>query len=172
MNLAKGEIIQAVRDTFEAKNTLTMQKVNNELNRFNKRKNKARQIFDKIKKKEPHLTSLSQINSTCLCADDLKGLIIVLKRKGDGAMPKGINKLKERWERVKFKIELTNEQHLIDQGYDADIIKSALIVYKKDYLHAAATSSVSLQTETDTVNALLSLASVPTPKPNLDLIEL
>ena len=52
VSLAKEEIIQAVRYMFKAKNALIIENVKKDISRYNKRKDKARQIFVRFLRKK------------------------------------------------------------------------------------------------------------------------
>ena len=118
VNLSKPEILQTVKEAFITKNRDIMKKIENELQRYNKRKAKARKVLEKVKKTHPQIALLSQIQSSYVTTDELKGLIMLLKRKNDGAMPKSVMEIKQKWEKVRFNQELTNNKHLMEQSND------------------------------------------------------
>ena len=53
---------------------------------------------------------------------------MVKKRKQDKALPKKNDELKLRWRQVKFISELSNEEHLLEQGYECDEVAYVLTV--------------------------------------------
>ena len=128
VNLSKPEILQTVKEAFITKKRDMMQKIKNELQRFNKRKAKARKVMDKVQKTHPQVTLLCEIESSYVTTDDLKALIMLLKKKNDGAMPKSVIEIKQKWEKVRFNPELTNQQHLLEQGFDEERVSSVLLL--------------------------------------------
>ena len=56
VNLVKGGLIDIVRENHKTKNNEVLQKIENELQRFNKRRAKAIKCFNKIKTKHTFIT--------------------------------------------------------------------------------------------------------------------
>ena len=74
--------------------------------------------------------------------DDLKGLIMVLKRKSDSGMPKSVVDLKERWEKVRYRSELTYREHLTEQEYDENKVASVLLLHDPEAQPSTSTDCV------------------------------
>ena len=142
VNLSKSEIVDSVKEAFKSKNAEIMGKIVNELDRFHKRKMKATKIFLKVKKSHPQISCYSSINSSYLTMDDLKGLIMVLKRKSDSGMPKSVVDLKERWEKVRYRSELTYREHLTEQEYDENKVASVLLLHDPEAQPSTSTDCV------------------------------
>ena len=75
VNLSKPEILQTVKEAFITKNRDVMKKIENELQRYIERQAKGRKVLEKVQKTHPQITLLSQIQSSYVTTDDLKGLI-------------------------------------------------------------------------------------------------
>ena len=134
VNLSKQEVLDAVRKKYEKRNKELLDKIMKELERFCKRKEKARKCFTKFKKKNASLISPKDIPETDMNAEDLKFFIMVLKRKKDKALPKKIQDLRMRWRDVKHLAELQDEEHLLDNDFQKEHIISTLIRHP-NYLH-------------------------------------
>ena len=131
VNLSKPEILATVKEAFITKNRDMMQKIENELQRYNKRKAKAMKVLEKVKQTHPQVTLLSEIECNYVTTDDLKALVMLLKKKNDGAMPKSVVEIKQKWQKVRYNLELTNKQHLLEQGYEEERVSSVLLLHKE-----------------------------------------
>ena len=126
VNLVKGGLIDIVRENHKTKNNEVLQKIENELQRFNKRRAKAIKCFNKIKTKHTFITCPEEIPDDDMTADDLKTFIMARKRKTDKAMPKAMSELKIRWKEVKVLSEMNAIEHLLHQGYPREMIDIVL----------------------------------------------
>ena len=97
-----------------------MRKINNKLEKFNKRKAKAQNIICKFQKTYPTILIPSDLCPDQLNTEALKIFIKLLKRKGYEALPKSIQDLKARWKQVRHRREHTNEDHLLHQGFEPE----------------------------------------------------
>ena len=83
-------------------------------------------MFAKCQKNDDKLTSQDQICEDQINVEDFKTFIMVKKRKQDKALPKKNDELKLRWRQVKFLLEVSNEDHLLEQEYEQYEVASVL----------------------------------------------
>ena len=126
VNLVKGGLLDIVKENYNTKNKEILQRIEKELDRFNKRRVKAMKCFNKFKNKHTLLTCPQEIPEDIMTAEDLKTFIMVRKRKTDKAMPKSLQDLKARWNEVKVLSKMNAIEHLLHQGFPRDMIDSVL----------------------------------------------
>ena len=77
----------------------------------------AQNAIHKFQKSFPFIVTPSDLHPDQLNAEVLKMFIILLKRKGDEALPKLIQDLKVRWGKLRDIREHTNKEHLLHQVF-------------------------------------------------------
>jgi hypothetical protein len=127
VNLVKGGLLDIVKENHKMKNKEILQKIEKELERLKKRKEKAMKCFQKFKNKHTLLTCPQEIPVDSMTAEDLKTFIMVRKRKSDGALPKTLDDLKSRWMEVRVLSEMNEVEHLLNQGYTREMIDIVLL---------------------------------------------
>ena len=134
VNLAKGGLLDIVKENHQVKNKEILQKIEKELDRFKKRKVKAIKCFHKFKNKHTFLTCPQDIPVENMTAEDLKTFIMVRKRKSDKALPKTLEELKCRWMEVQVLSEMNEVEHLLNQGYTREMIDIVLLDQNNEVL--------------------------------------
>ena len=127
VNLVKGGLVDIVKENHKTKNKEILQKIEKELDRFQKRKTKAIKCFNKYKHKHTSYTCPQDIPEDIMTAEDLKTFIMVRKRRTDKAMPKSLEELKLRWKEVKVLSEMNDVEHLLQQGFPREMIDAVVM---------------------------------------------
>ena len=96
VNLVIGGLLDIVKQNHKTKNEELLKKIENELQRFTKRKIKKMKCFDKFKMKHTDLRCPGDIPEEELGQEDLKIFIMARKRRLDKALPKTVPDLRSR----------------------------------------------------------------------------
>ena len=122
VNLVKGGLLDIVKQNHKTKNKEMLQKLEKEVDRYNKRMSKAITTLHKYQTKLTNLRGPEDIPEDQLTQEDLKVFIMARKRRLDKALPKTVEELRQRWKDVKVLSVMNSYEHLLDHGFSRDLI--------------------------------------------------